>query len=538
MRPDEVRRAKWRRVIAVLLLFGGIAMVYLVFNASRFEELGDVNAMDYAQIARHVARGDGFITSFIKPISLVFHHSVERHPDLTYPPLHVYWMAGVMRVLGATDRAASHAGGLAFLLTVPLVFLLALRMFDWRTAVLATALFGTHITLLGYAISGLETSLLGLLVTALFLVLHTAAHTERSELPWVVAAGVLMGLIYMTKYIWLVAAIPAIVLVWVLRPQRRLLRTAVFVALIFVVAAPWLYRNYLLTGHPFFTLRVYEVMGHTRANPANTLLRTFRDYYEPFGTFVAANPRALFEKLRSGLAALYLGFHTLGGIFVTPFFVVGLLVRLGAPPLERLRVVAVAMLLLVASALSMVSADMRLLVPVAPVMIVLATVLFWRLLDARLQDLEPRSRQRWTVAAVAILVGLQAFPFLTEITPDEPYVLVGDTPLDVAMRQLQQTTDGPMLTDAPWITAWRADRVGVWLPDTEEDLRRMEEALGGFRWLLLTPEVARLRVREEMQQWANLWVRGQQANPTFRDFEMSARLGDGRYVLMERSADQ
>jgi len=494
--------------------------------------------MDYAQIARHVARGDGFITSFIKPISLVFHGSIERHPDLTYPPLHVYWVAGMMRVLGATDRAASHAGGLAFVLTIPLVFWLALRLFDWRTAILATALCGTHITLLGYAVSGLEASLLGLLVTALVLVLHTAAQTEGSEMPWVVVAGLLMGLIYMTKYIWLVGAIPVVVLLWTLRPERRLLRAAVFVALIFVVAAPWLYRNYMLTGHPFFTLRVYEVFGQTRAHPANTLVRTFRDYYEPFAVFVASNPRALFEKLRSGLASFYQAFHTLGGIFVTPFFLVGLLVRLGPPLLERLRVVVVAMLLLMACALSLVSADLRLLVPVAPTMIVLATVLFWRLLDARLQDLDSRTRTRWTVAAIAMLMVLQAFPFVTEITPDEPYVFVGDTPVDVAMQQVQDLTDSPVLTDAPWVVAWRADTAAIWLPDKEEDLRRMDERLGRLRWLFLTPDVGRLAVREGMESWANLWLRGQQGNPTFLDFEMSARLGDGRYVLMERSTNQ
>lgn len=477
-------------------------------------------------------------TSFIKPISLVFHHNVERHPDLTYPPLHVYWMAAIMRVLGPTDRAASHAGGLAFILTIPLVFWLALRMFDWRTAVLATALCGTHITLLGYAISGLESALLGLLVTALFLVLHTTMHTDGDEMPWVVVAGLLMGLIYMTKYVWLAAAIPVVVLLWKLRPERRLLRAAVFVALIFLTAAPWLYRNYLLTGHPFFTLRVFEVMGNTRAHPANTLLRTFEDYYQPIGNFVAANPRALFEKLRSGLASFYLAFHALGGIFVTPFFAVGLLVRLGEPPLERLRLTLVAMLLLVACALSLLSADLRLLVPVAPFMIVLATAFFWRLLDVRLQDLNVFARTRWTSVAVGILLALQAFPFLTEITPDEPYVLTGDTPTDVAMQQLRELTDGPVLTDAPWLTAWRADVPSVWLPRTPIDLRRMEEALGRFRWLLLTPEVGRLRVREGMEIWARLWLQGQQGSPTFQGFEMSARLGNGRYVLMERPLDQ
>lgn len=193
MRPDEVRRELRRKVLVAGMLFAFIALVYLIYNVSRFDSLTDVNAMDYAQIARNLMRGEGFTSSFIKPLGLVYEASVENHPDLTYPPLHVGLTSVVMRALGPNDRAASHSSGLAFLLTIPVLFALAVRLFDWRTGVLATLLFGTHLANLGYSISGLEASLLGLLLTGMLLLLHCAASSERYQLVWVASAGVAMG---------------------------------------------------------------------------------------------------------------------------------------------------------------------------------------------------------------------------------------------------------------------------------------------------------------------------------------------------------
>ncbi|MGD9495344.1 MAG: ArnT family glycosyltransferase [Armatimonadota bacterium] len=538
MRPHEVRRERWRRVLLVAVLLAGIALIYLVFNVSRFSLLGDANAMDYAQIARHVLRGEGFTTSFIKPLSLVFHRSVENHPDLTYPPGHILWTAAIMRVLGTTDRAVSHSSGLAFVLTMPLVFWLAYVMFDWRTALLATALCGTHITLLGYAISGTESSLLGLLVTALLLVLYMAARTEGSEMPWVIAAGLLMGLAYMTKYVWLVAALPIVVYLARLRPQRRLARVALFVALTGAVASPWLYRNWRVVGNPFFTLRAFEMRGQTRSHPANTIYRTFRDHYDTYLVFAGQNPRAVFEKLRQGFSVFYASFHGLAGVFVTPFFIVGVLVRLGSDAVERLRRLLYGMLVVVALALTMLIAAPRLLAPLSPVMIILATVFFWRLLDARLQGLDERARGRWTALAVALLIVLHAHPFVTEITPDEPTAPAAETPAETAMRQLAQAVDGPVLTDAPWTVAWRADVIAIWVPQSAIDFRKMEAAVGRFRWLLLTPDLPRMAAQERLNWWADAWGRGLQGPVEHLGFVVRSGLADGTWELWEREAER
>jgi len=172
------------------------------------------------------------------------------------------------------------------------------------------------------------------------------------------------------------------------------------------------------------------------------------------------------------------------------------------------------------------------------VVTVLAVAFFWRLLDARTQALEPRTQLRWVVVAVGLLLVLHLHPFVTSITPDEPENFVGETPLQQAMTQLKDTVDGPVLTDIPWTVAWMADVPAVWVPQTEADLRRMEEHVGRFNWLVLSPTVARVASTERMEIWANAWVRAQQGDGQLLGFTITARLGDGRWVLMRRqSAD-
>ncbi len=533
MRLDEARHELRRKVLIVGLLFGFTALIYLIFQVSQFNDLADVNAMDYAQIARHLIRGEGFTSSFIKPLSLVYEPSIENHPDLTYQPLHVGVISAMMRVLGPEDRAVSHASGLAFLLSVPVLFVLAVRLFDWRTAVLATLLYGTHVANLGYAISGLEASLLTLLVTGMLLLLHCAASSGSRETLWIAAAGVTLGLLYLTKDVWAAAVVPAALYVFFMRPERRLQRVGVFLALAVVVVSPWLYRNYALTGNPLFSLRWHEMLGQTKAYPMNTIYRLHREDIPTYLVFLADNPRAVFEKVRGGLTALYGALPNLAGLFVTPLFLTAVLVRLGDDRTERLRYLMYGLLVLVSLVVAFFSASSRLVAPLGGFAAVLAAAFFWRLLDARMQSFEPLRRTRWLSVAVGVLLVLHLHPLVMSVTPEEP-LGSGSDPLEQAMTQLTEAVDGPVLTDIPWSVAWMGDLDAVWIPQTEADLRRMEQRVGRFNWLLLSPTVARMASAERLEEWASAWVSAEQGDAEICGFRMAARLGDGRWVLMRR----
>jgi len=517
------------------MLFLGTLLIYLVFTVSRFERITDINALDYAQVARHVARGEGFTTSFIKPLSLVYNKSVENHPELTYPPLHIGWTSLVMRVMGPTDKAVSHSSGLAFLLTSPLVFLLALRLFDLRTASLATILYATNGNFLDYAISGLEASLLGLLVTGFLFSLYLAAKAGRREMLFVAAAGALMGLIYLTKDVWVLAAIPALVYLVKMREERRLARAGVFVGLAVLVALPWLVRNYNLTGNPFFTLRATELLGQTRAYPGNSLYRRYAEYIPNFVVFAASNPRAVFDKCRSGLALFYPRVAGMAGIFLTPFFLVAILTRLGDEDFERWRNSIYAMLVIVALALTLLIAAPRLLAPLGPAMTVIATAYFWRLVNERTaHHKHERKKSRAITIAVAVLVAAHVFPFVLAVTPGPRAAEATPDAVNAACEQLAERTEGAVLTDMPWAVAWVADRDAVWLPQAQLDLNKLESAVGPFRWMLLTPLLPQLAAAEDLQQWADVWRAAQRGDIKHGRFGVRGRLADSTWILFER----
>jgi len=105
-----------------------LGMLLLLFCASRlFCGLNQPEAMDQAQVARNLARGDGYTTLFIRPLSLWLTgrrapagaSRLDAHPDLANPPLHPALMAGLFYVLEKGDTRAMAPRGMASNPVVP-----------------------------------------------------------------------------------------------------------------------------------------------------------------------------------------------------------------------------------------------------------------------------------------------------------------------------------------------------------------------------------------------------------------------------------
>src|ERR1041385_1159750 len=88
-----------------VLLICALGLIYLI---EQFRGLELPEAMDQAQVARNVARGEGFTTKFIRPFSAWKMREgsgdaklKERHPDVFNPPLFVYTLATVFKCTGS-----------------------------------------------------------------------------------------------------------------------------------------------------------------------------------------------------------------------------------------------------------------------------------------------------------------------------------------------------------------------------------------------------------------------------------------------------
>ena len=186
----------WIRPVLIWILVSlGVIFLYLLVMARNLDAISDIDALDYAQVARNLAEGNGFTTDFIKPLSLARFKELDHHPDLVFPPLHPWVTSLFMRVMGATKQAVALACGLPFLVSLLVTYLLGTRLFDRRVGMLGAALFGVNLWVLRFSFSGLEVCLLGLWVTLLLWVLYTLATERARALPMAAVAGLLLGLI-------------------------------------------------------------------------------------------------------------------------------------------------------------------------------------------------------------------------------------------------------------------------------------------------------------------------------------------------------
>jgi len=532
----------WQRRAPQILTYVLIALIliflYLIFMAGQFHGLTDENAMDYAQLAQNLAQGEGFTTNFIKPISLTRNASLARHPDLTYPPIHPWFTSLVMRAVGTNDRAAALASGIPFLLTVPLVFVLTSWIFDRRTAWLATVLHFTNFEILHYAISGLEVCLLSLWLLMLFMVLYQYARRADLQPALAGAVGLLIGLIYLTKYIWVVALIPVLIYLYYSTEDHTRVRTLLVVVIVFaVVISPWCYRTYQVSGNPFFTWRWYEVVMNTRTNPGMTLYRSLPEEVPNPVTYALIHPMEIYEKLRAGVVNLYKVPARIAGFYATPLFIVAILVPLSTEKFEKLRYLLYGMLVLIIVSLLFVAAASRLLYPVAPLLTVVAAAFFFRILLPVVQDYVSPLRRRYTALGIAVLMLLHTTPLLFALTirhrpGDRPPIQQSQ---DWA-AQVKELGGSPIITDQPWLLAWHSDMTVVWLPKTGADLKRIQQQVGQLPWMLLTPAVTRNQTTERTEEWAQLWRQAvaREVAPYY-GFVVSKRIAGGTWVLLRKN---
>ncbi len=519
----------------------GVIFLYLVYQATQFDDITDVNAMDMAQVARNVANGEGFTTKIIRPLTLTANKSLDRHPELTMSPLHPLLASQLFRLTGtSTARTMAWTCGIAYLLTVAVTYLFALTLFGPRIAILALVIVATDGLLLQYAVSGLESSLLTFLVTLLLFVLFIHWKADKHRLIWAAVAGALTGLIYLTQYAWIVVLVPAAGVVYLnSQTGKRAANVGVFALLALAVVMPWFIRNYNITGDPFFTFRWGEVVMNTYSYPGNTLYRSWNE--EPSGVLRAflQAPREMYQKMRSSLILLRPVVANIGGLFVSAFFWVAILIPLGTAGYERVRKSVYIVLLLLIGMLSALGATPRLIAPLTPFVVVTAVALFVQLLNRRLARLDEILQRRWTSGAIALLLAVHIIPLLLAMMPGFPTYYTQGPALERAVLELDSFVDErrPVVSDVPWVLAWYGNRPAVWLPVQATDMRRIEANVGRIENMVLTPALLRMTEEERAQGWARFWQRALGEDVRYEGWVVDQRLANGGWILFRRTDD-
>ena len=369
----------WFRYLRITAVCLGVLLLAVGYNWMSFRNFNSQEAMDAAQVARNLSEGKGYTTLYIRPISV---HLVKQrneakkeavspgqspdparlkqmHPDLANAPGYPVVLAGLMKVLPfryahdptspfwnsdgrfarcQPDFLIAVINQLLFLGVLALTFLVARRLFDPAVAWLSVGLLLGCELLWRFSVSGLSTMLL--LVIFMGLVWFLVALEEEAREPkhgparlflLAGAVGVLVGLGALTRYSFGWIIIPVSVFILLFGGARRGALCLIPLLTLVLMLAPWVYRNWTLSGLPFGTA-TYAILEGTFLFPENRLARSLEPdfsvmFLRPFIHKFLGNAREIIGN----------DLPTLGGSWVTAFFLVGLLLGFRNLAIRRLR---------------------------------------------------------------------------------------------------------------------------------------------------------------------------------------------------------
>lgn len=422
----------------------------LQYDPARGLNVGDsIYTLDLAQIGREVSRGRGLTTKFIRPAALRFNSDLLHFPELTYPPLYPLILGVAIKYLGDRDLTLVLVSAFFFFATVPLLWSMTVRFAGRPVAALVILLYTINPISLRYSVNG------GPVTFSAFLALGFLFFLFRSENEgglWFLAAGLAAGLAYLTRYGYGLWVIPGGVLLWLNPRPGRGRRLGLFLAGFFLPLIPWLIRNWVVAGNPFFTLQGFKPAMFTAGAPGHLLWRGF-------SADSLQVPRRLFFIVRKFLISFresYLNILLLTGNFAGVFTITAVFHRFRRRGLDNFKYCLYLMIILEAVYFSLFRPTWNGRAAFLPGAVLVAGVFLADLL-------RKRSRR-----ARMLLLG---FFLLLCLIPVSDKFSRGRIPrggfynLDNIRAVSRCLPPGDLLvSDIPWACAWYGDLPCLWLP--------------------------------------------------------------------------
>jgi len=524
------------KVIKLAVAVMGFVALAALFDALAYQSFSSEEAMETAQLARNIARGNGYTTQSIRPLSIWLLRKqapasqaagiLDRPiPDLSTPPVYPALLAGLMAVLPfdfiatqywefAPERWIAVFNQALFFAAVFLLFRIARRLFDSRVAWLSAVIFVGSNLYWKFTVSGLSTS--WLLVVFLSAVLSLVHLQERGQAgrrgigPVVLAlcAGILMGVGALTRYGFGWMIIPGLIYMgWIAPRGRGKLCCAVATAGFLAVVGPWIARNIEVSGNCYGTAQ-YALLQQTPPFPEDTLERSF----DPENGFRRVAPLDVVDKIFINAREMWRNdLPRLGGNWASAFFLVGLLIPFRNPALGRMRIFLVGSIIMLfiaqAAGQTYISSDFpeinseNLLAILAPLVFVYGAALFYTLLDQlNLVTADVRG------AVVGCFILVMCAPLLMSfLVGHRPLPYTPYSPLHIGRVARFMRSEELMISDIPSAVAWYGDRQCGWLTlDDDQEFYHLDR-LKPIKAVYLTQRTTNSRFLSQMMVDPKSW---------------------------------
>jgi hypothetical protein len=524
------------RVTALLL---AVLALVLRYDVHAYRNLATPEGMDTAQLARNISEGRGYTTLFVRPLSLYlvqkhneagapvaltnanfdFAHVKTAHPDLANPPVYPILLAGLMKILpfhygmdlkGAfwsdngrfsryqPDFLIAVFNQLLLVAAIVLTFFLARKLFDSGVAWLSAILMIGCELLWRFSVSGLSTMLLLVIFLGLAWCLVKIEELAREPQPRLnrllalaVAAGALTGAGALTRYAFGWTIIPVVVFLILFSGQKKALHALAALGAFVLVLAPWVIRNFAVSGTPFGTAG-FAVAEGTFLFPQFQLERAVHPdlshmlWLAPYFHKLTANGQSLLTN----------DLPRFGGSWATLLFWTGLLLSFRSLAVRRLRYFLLFCLgtfvlvqALGQTQLSVESPEVNsenLLVLLAPLAFVYGVSLFLTLLE---QMNLPALQLRYPI--IGGFAALACLPMILVMLPPKtsPVTYPPYYPPEIQQVAGWMNENELMMSDVPWSVAWYGRRQCVWLTlNAQDDFDAVNYWIKPVQALYLTPE--------------------------------------------------
>ena len=489
-------------IVLIILTLGNLFTLFRGLNSPQ--------AMDQAQIAREIARGNGFATKMIRPVAYYQAEKTARRTvplqgfqDTYHSPLNPLLNAAVLKLIGADkpnswqmsdnemvyplDRVIASVCTLFFLIAIGVNYLLISRIFDPKIAGVCAILMLFCEVFWNYSLSGLPQMLMLLLFSCglYFAYRATEASTEgRIAMTPAIVAGIFFTLLALTHWMTVWISLGYILYAAIAFRPRGIVGISILGLLLVAGIGPMI-RNIDITGSPFGTafLTLYNGLGN---GTETTVMRNSDLEAEPL-----VLDGLIAKVLRTTLTQATDIVPLLAGIVVAPLFFLALLHPFKRKSIADFRWAILLMWISAAFGLAFFGISTRPLDPnqlhllFAPIMTAYGLA-FISILWTRL-DFVGSTPMLQNVHHF-IIIGICALPLVLSLpskvrtgmhlsnrggVPHWPPYYAPALNNENGVKGFT-TPKQVVFSDQPWAVAWYADRISIWLPPSREGFQKLE----------------------------------------------------------------